>query len=54
MYLGPGILSEFVSIYKQVVDVVGWEAVGARILLIKPGKQQRKLKADSKQGGGKF
>lgn len=40
MYLGPALLSEFVSTYKQMVDIVGREAVGACILLIKPGQQQ--------------
>lgn len=44
MYLGPGLLSESVSIHKQVVDIVGWKAVGAGVHLIKPGEQQRELR----------
>ena len=54
MYLGPAFLGEFVSTYKQMVDIVGREAVGACILLIKLGQQQWELKASSKQGGGRF
>lgn len=48
MYLGPALLGEFVSTYKQMVDIVGREAVGACILLIKLGQQQWELKASLK------
>ena len=44
IYLGPGLLGESVSIHQQVVDIVGGEAVGAGIHLVKPGQQQRELK----------
>lgn len=44
MYLGPGVLGEFVPIYEQVVDVMGWEAVGAGVGLVEVGNQVCELK----------
>lgn len=53
MYLGPSLFGEFVSIYQQVIDIVGWEAVGAGVHLIKHGEQLRELKGSSKQVSGR-
>lgn len=50
MYLGPGLLGEFVPTYKQVVDIVGWKAVGAGVHLLKLGKQLWQMKRKFKTG----
>lgn len=46
MYLGPGVLGEPVPVYEQVVDVVGREAVGAGVQLVKPGQQPWELEVE--------
>lgn len=53
MYVGPSLLCEFVTVHKQVVDIVGWEAVRAGVYLIKFGQQEWELKGGLKHLRGR-